>query len=633
ETPLDDGEHSFNTVVVDEAGNESAPSDSIDFVVDTVGQMVSIDSVVDDVDPVTGNIDNGGYTNDQTPTLNGTATANAVVNIYQDNVMVGSAAVNADGEWSFTAPIKLAEGEHEFTATVVTPTSGESAPTDAWIVNVDTIAPDKVDINNDLTVYDDVPAIIGDIVNGGVTNDAEPDFSGQHQQAGNIITIIDNGAVLGTALVQADGKWSFTPAAPMAEGEHVITLTATDKAGNVSEASSPFDFTVDSIPPDAASDIVIIDDEGDKQGIIVPDGATDDTTPTIDGNAEPGTTVIISDNGEEIGSVVVGPDGDWSFTPETPMDNGQHTIDVVVVDDAGNSSSSDTPISFTIVSEGSDNFEDQTSNTNLDVNETLTLDNGLAFTVLDEGKSDSSYFNSITDVGLYWFGPQSFGDRALQLLGNSVTKVEFGGDTNAVSFDVNAVTSTGGIVTYFDAAGNELYHQAIPQAPEREVATVSWEVPEGGSLISYMTITAGPETGNDIIRVDNFTWGDTQVEAVAQTQSAHVEAPADVADTVVATEHSQAVESTHATGGQLELSVNDVLSHAEQNLFINDGKSQFAVTGEAGEHVQLQGVTEDSLAQHGSVTSGGVAYDVYTVSGHESTELLVQHGVELHPTA
>ncbi|MCT4711309.1 Ig-like domain-containing protein, partial [Enterobacteriaceae bacterium H11S18] len=80
---LADGEHSFSTVVKNpNNGNLSDESTAIDFTVDTAVPTVSIDSVVDDVDPVTGDVANNGYTNDATPTLNGEATANAIVNIY-----------------------------------------------------------------------------------------------------------------------------------------------------------------------------------------------------------------------------------------------------------------------------------------------------------------------------------------------------------------------------------------------------------------------------------------------------------------------------------------------------------------------------------------------------------------------
>ncbi|MGL4723271.1 MAG: Ig-like domain-containing protein, partial [Scandinavium sp.] len=619
------GEHSFNVVVVDEAGNESAPTTPIDFTVVTEVATITIDSVVDDKEAVIGDIANNGVTNDDTPTLNGTANPNATVHIYDNGTEIGTVISGSDGSWSFTAD-SLADGEHDFTATVELPNSGESAPTDAWVINVDTLAPDPIDditSPDNLTVYDDVPEITGNVDNGGLTNDNHPDFSGKDQVPGDTITIIDNGVELGKAVVKDDGTWSFTPTDAMADGEHAITLVVSDEAGNSSAPSDPFNFTIDSLKPDPADNIVIIDDQGDKTGTVVPDGATDDTTPTIDGDAEPGSKVIIIDNGEEIATVDVDENGEWSYTPDEPLDGGEHEIEVVVVDEAGNESDPSDPIVFSIVTEGSVDFEDEEI-TELKEGEAVTLDSGMTITSLDSGRDAGTYVNEITDTGIFLFGPKTFGTQAMQLLAESETKIEFGGETNAVSFDVSAVSGTDSVVHYWDAEGNELYSQPIPSAPDNNVATVSWTAPEG-EYISYITIDVGQEQGNSLIRVDNFTWGDTQVESGVEASQPAVQSTAD-------DHHDLATLDTHEAGGQLAVSADDVLNGAQENLLIDDGKSQFSITGENGEQVELQGVTESSLEQHGSVTSGGVSYDIYTVAGND-TELLVQHGLELHTTA
>lgn len=627
--PLADGHHSFSAVVEDAAGNSSPASDPIDFIVSTQTATVTITHVTDDVDPVTGDVANNGYTNDTMPTLTGTATANETVTIFDGkNGSIGTAIADAEGNWTFTPATPLSEGEHDFTASVTIAVSGETATSDVWVINVDTVAPDQIDINLDgnLEVYDDVPAIIGDVTNGGVTNDNMPDFSGKNEVAGNTIIILDGGKPIGEAVVAADGSWSFTPATPMADGPHVITLEAKDLAGNTSTPSDPFNFTIDTVPPDAAKDIVIIDDQGDEQGTVVPGGATDDTMPTIDGKAEPGSTVIIYDNGSDVpmGSATAHDDGTWSFTPDTPMDDGPHSIDVVVVDPAGNESSHSDPVVFSIIHEGSENFTGQ-PNQVLELNQALALDSGLTLTSLVSGKN-SSNSNGITSDGMYYWAPESFEGTALDLLAKSVTKVEFGGETNEVSFDVADVSDTGGYVEYYSADNNLLNTQDIPVSPDLQVTNIAWEAPEG-QTISYIEIHVGSEDGDALIRVDNFQWGDSQVEPLSATH-----AVAQTADLPASVEHNPAVVDVHQAGGQLTLDMHDVLSHGQQNMLIADGKAQVAITGEAGEHVELTGVSESSLAQHGTVTSGGVSYDVYSVSGNE-TELLVQHGLDLHTTA
>ncbi|NBF88201.1 Ig-like domain-containing protein, partial [Enterobacter cloacae] len=71
-------------------------------------------------------------------------------------------------------------------------------------------------------------------------------------EPGSTVNIIDNGQVIGTAKVNPDGTWSFSPVAKLPEGEHRFHVTATDKAGNTSSASDDFVLTLDYTAPDAS---------------------------------------------------------------------------------------------------------------------------------------------------------------------------------------------------------------------------------------------------------------------------------------------------------------------------------------------------------------------------------------------
>ncbi|WP_200957568.1 Ig-like domain-containing protein, partial [Methylobacterium sp. Leaf94] len=64
-------------------------------------------------------------------------------------------------------------------------------------------------------------------------------------EAGATVTIADNGTVLGTALAGTDGRFSFTPTTPLADGNNVLTATAADAAGNVGTGSAPVTLTID----------------------------------------------------------------------------------------------------------------------------------------------------------------------------------------------------------------------------------------------------------------------------------------------------------------------------------------------------------------------------------------------------
>ncbi|MCU6429210.1 hypothetical protein KWH77_23735, partial [Enterobacter sichuanensis] len=89
-------------------------------------------------------------------------------------------------------------------------------------------------------------------------------------------------------------------------------------------------ITVDTTAPQATGDEVLTDDVGAVTGPIRSGDTTDDNTPTFSGTAEPGSTVIVRDNGTVIGSAPVAADGSWTFTPSTPLADGEHSFSTVV---------------------------------------------------------------------------------------------------------------------------------------------------------------------------------------------------------------------------------------------------------------------------------------------------------------
>ncbi|WP_148046921.1 Ig-like domain-containing protein, partial [Pseudomonas poae] len=341
-TPLEDGEHSFSTVVEDPAGNRSPESDPIDFVVDSSSVSVVITHAADDVGSVTGALNSGSVTDDTTPTLQGTAPANTQVSIYDAaGVLIGAVIAAANGVWSFEVPA-LSEGIHSFTATSTDATSIESSPSASFVLEVDTTAPAAADQQ----LFDDVGPITGVIVDGTVTDDNTPTLNGTAEPGGTVI-VKDNGVEIGEAPVAEDGTWSFTPKTPLKDGEHSFSTVVEDPAGNRSPESDPINFVVDTTAP-AAADQQLFDDVGPITGVIVDGTVTDDNTPTLNGTAEPGGTVIVKDNGVEIGEAPVAEDGTWSFTPKTPLKDGEHSFSTVVEDPAGNRSPESDPIDFIV---------------------------------------------------------------------------------------------------------------------------------------------------------------------------------------------------------------------------------------------------------------------------------------------
>lgn len=68
-------------------------------------------------------------------------------------------------------------------------------------------------------------------------------------EAGSTISIYGGSTLLGITLVQSNDSWSFTPTAPLVNGSHAFTATATDATGNTSGAATGFSVVVDITVP------------------------------------------------------------------------------------------------------------------------------------------------------------------------------------------------------------------------------------------------------------------------------------------------------------------------------------------------------------------------------------------------
>ncbi|MFJ7313544.1 Ig-like domain-containing protein [Pseudomonas sp. NPDC098747] len=351
-TPLPEGSHSIIVVEKDKDGNISKPSDEFDFIVDiTAPGKSSIDGITDDFGPQHGEIARNGLTDDNTPTLRGKAEPGSTLEIYANGIKIGETTVNPDGSWSYTPSPALADGTYEFTTVAKDAAGNVGLPSDPYIIIVDTDGPGKPGIGTGgiEEALDNVGTIIGDIGNGGVTDDDTPTFSGGGLNPGDKVTIIDGGVVIGEVIVGEDGRWEFTPDPALSEGPHPITVVVTDPLDRVSEPSDPYIVIVDKTPPakpGAGTGGIeeAIDNVGPITGDIGNGGTTDDGTPTIGGvGLVPGDKVTIIDGGVVIGETIVKDDGSWEFTPNPALVDGPHPITVIVTDPAGNASEPSDP--------------------------------------------------------------------------------------------------------------------------------------------------------------------------------------------------------------------------------------------------------------------------------------------------
>lgn len=344
ELALADGLHIFTYAAVDKAGNGGERSPATEFIVDTRPEKINIYYAEDDVGSLTDEVFSGGVTDDSMPNLFGTATAGGIVKIYEGSVLLGEVVADVDGTWQFTVSTPLSEGPHSLHATVTLVAKGESAPSKLFKLEVDLTAPNEPTIEQ---VLDDAGAVLGVIQSGQSTDDATPTLTGMAEK-GSTVSVMANGVLLGTAVADAAGKWSFTPGTPLLDGTYAFTISAADSAGNSTASSTQYVVTIDSSRPSEPTIESVQDDVGEIRGLVQSGGRTDDTQPAFSGKAEANSTVIIRDFGAEIGRVQADADGNWSFTASEALMSGAHAITVVSMDDAGNVSAPSEAFNFTV---------------------------------------------------------------------------------------------------------------------------------------------------------------------------------------------------------------------------------------------------------------------------------------------
>ena len=349
-TPLADGPHSITATSTDPAGNTSAPQGPIPFTVDTSAVLDPvITKATDNVAPKTGDVANGGATNDKTPTLEGTARAGDRVEVFYKvpggaNVSIGSTTANGAGQWTLTSTTDLGERSYDFVAVATSPTGNLSNPSNTYTLLIDATAPLAPVITE---VADDVGTKQGIVNPNATTDDTTPSIKGTGVP-GDTIRVLDGAVELGTTTVKPDGTWELTPATTLADGPHTFRATAVDAAGNVSPPSAPYGIVIDTQAPAKPVITLVEDDVGAITDPVPRDGTTDDAQPKISGTAEPGATVEVLDNGKPIGTVTADAQGNWTLTPVTPLPNGPNTLTAVATDPAGNPSAESDPYAFKI---------------------------------------------------------------------------------------------------------------------------------------------------------------------------------------------------------------------------------------------------------------------------------------------
>ena len=367
---LSEGAHTFTAVIADAAGNEGTASDPFTLTVDITppiaNNAVAITAYFNHFDTSTGSFGASATTADPQPLLQGTVSGLApgdMVRIYDENgSLLGTATVAVGGDtWSFHVTSSLSNGAHSFTAVIADAAGNDGTASDpaALTVSLSSSSPSSaVEITN---YHDTVGSIVGNFGPDTTTDDTQPLLQGTVSglPSGYMVGVFDSTdtiTLLGTAMVNTDGTWSYQIASDLSEGAHTFIATVSDTTGALVTASSPFTLTVDLTPPTENNAVAItgyVDNVGAVTGTFGDGTTTDDTQPLLQGTVnglEHGDMVrIYDDTGTMLGTATVAVGGGtWSFHVAHDLGDGAHSFTAVIADAAGNEGTASTPFALTV---------------------------------------------------------------------------------------------------------------------------------------------------------------------------------------------------------------------------------------------------------------------------------------------
>ncbi|MDC0403799.1 Ig-like domain-containing protein [Porticoccaceae bacterium] len=249
------------------------------------------------------------------PVITGSAQAGATVTLYLGGSELATVVADSSGNWSYTFASQ-SDGNLSVTATA-TDSNGTSAQSSPFIITIDSLDPS---IGTIALADGSNSASTADLV----TNDNTPQITGSAESLATV-TVYAGSTVVATTSADAGGNWAVSSNL-LSDGDVTLTAVAQDAAGNSSAPSNALALTIDTQIAIPSASLM-----GGLQ--------TNDTTPMLSGSdAEPGATVEIRLDGTLQTTVTADSSGAWSYTPSSPLSDGDYSYTLKQTDIAGNAS-------------------------------------------------------------------------------------------------------------------------------------------------------------------------------------------------------------------------------------------------------------------------------------------------------
>ncbi|EAQ5832138.1 non-fimbrial adhesin SiiE [Salmonella enterica] len=323
---IPDGSYNITVTVEDKAGN-TATSKPLPVVIDTTAEIESVTLVTDSGDSDVDNI-----TKVDKPQFS-IVTADDITHV---RVKIDNAAnwieltKGGDGRWIFNVGSALPDGQHTLLVDVTDIAGNVAQETLQFTIDTTLREP---------TIVLDPTHDTGDDTNDNLTRINKPVF---------IIGNVDND--VSHIVVHIDGRdytientgenLTFTPDQPLSDGQHTISVTVTDIAGNT-KTSAELKIEIDT---QVQIDSVTLTTDS---GVNDHDNVTNATRPSFEiATPDDVTSVLVSFDGVNWTPISKNAAGQWEFTAGSALPDGHYTLHVQATDRAGNTANS--TLGFTV---------------------------------------------------------------------------------------------------------------------------------------------------------------------------------------------------------------------------------------------------------------------------------------------
>jgi len=148
--------------------------------------------------------------NNTTPTFSGTTSPNTTVNIYENDILLGTTNATSNGNWFIPVTTPLSYGSHTIKAVAI---DANGVKSDFAIKSINIVQ---------YTTSIRFP--------NAQTDNSTPTFSG-YTETGSIVKLFENDILLGSTNSTSDGSWYITPTTPLSVGSHTVVAKSFDSTG------------------------------------------------------------------------------------------------------------------------------------------------------------------------------------------------------------------------------------------------------------------------------------------------------------------------------------------------------------------------------------------------------------------